>query len=106
MIYFPPYSDRQTVDVTIRDDQGLPRVEGREEFELVLRTPINSGVGEPSKAVITIDDSASDCKFCHTNLFSLQVFLFYPHLPLKINRISLREHASAEHYQFQINQRP
>lgn len=105
MIYFPPYSDRQTVDVTIRDDQGLPRVEGREEFELVLRTPINSGVGEPSKAVITIDDSASDRKFCHTNLFGLQVSLFYPP-PLKINRISLWEHASAEHYQFQINQRP
>ena len=62
-LYFPPYSDRQTVEVTIRDDQGLSRVEGMEEFELVLRTPINSGVDEPSKAVIVIDDRSSDCEF-------------------------------------------
>lgn len=52
------------MQVTIRDDQGLPRVEGTEKFELVLRTPINTGVGETSKAVITIDDSVSDCESC------------------------------------------
>lgn len=69
MVYFPPFSERQAVQITIRDDQGLPRVEGREEFELVLRTPINTRVGEASKAVIVIDDSVSDCKSCFT--FSL-----------------------------------
>lgn len=53
--------------MTIRDDQGLPRMEGTEEFELVLRTPINTGIGETSKASIAIDDLVSDCKcfvFC------------------------------------------
>lgn len=63
MVYFPPFSKLQSVQVTIRDDQGLPRVEGTEEFELVLRTPINTGVGEASKTVIAIDDSTSDCEF-------------------------------------------
>ena len=63
MIYFAPYSERQTIEVTIRDDQGLPKVEGLEEFELVLRTPINTGIGKPSKAIITVDDSISDCEF-------------------------------------------
>ena len=63
MVYFPPFSERQSVQVTIRDDQGLPRVEGTEEFELVLRTPINTGIGEASKTVIAIDDSMSDCEF-------------------------------------------
>lgn len=51
------------MEVTIRDDKGLPRVEGTETFELVLRTPINTGIGELSNAVIAIDDSISDCKF-------------------------------------------
>ena len=64
MVYFPPFSGHQTVQVTIRDDQGLPRVEGSEEFELVLRTPINTRIGETSKTVIAIDDLVSDCEFC------------------------------------------
>lgn len=63
MVYFAPYFERQSMEVTIRDDKGLPRVEGTETFELVLRTPINTGIGEPSEAVIAIDDSISDCKF-------------------------------------------
>lgn len=52
------------MQVTIRDDPGLPRVEGLEQFELVLRTPINTGIGETSKVVITIDDRVLDCEFC------------------------------------------
>lgn len=52
------------MQVTIHDDQGLPRVEGTEKFELVLRTPINTGIGETSKAVIAIGDLVSDCEFC------------------------------------------
>ena len=64
MVYFPPFSEHQIVQVTIRDDPGLPRVEGLEEFELVLRTPINTGIGETSKVVITIDDRVLDCEFC------------------------------------------
>lgn len=69
MVYFPPFSEYQTVHVTIRDDQGLPRMEGTEEFELVLRTPINTGIGETSKASIAIDDLVSDCK-CFFILFA------------------------------------
>ena len=67
MVHFSPYSERQTVEVHIRDDQGLPRVEGIEEFELVLRTPINSGIVEPSKAVVAISDTLSDCKCFFTH---------------------------------------
>ena len=52
------------MQVVIRDDQGLPRVEGTEKFELVLRTPINTRIGETSKTVIAIDDVVSDCEFC------------------------------------------
>ena len=59
------------MEVTIRDDKGLPRVEGTETFELVLRTPINTGIKEPSNAVIAIDDSISDCKF------SLKIFIHF-----------------------------
>ena len=51
------------MQVIIRDDQGLPKVEGTEEFELVLRTPINTRIGETSKAVIAMDDFVSDCEF-------------------------------------------
>lgn len=71
MIYFAPYFERQSMEVTIRDDKGLPRVEGTETFEMVLRTPINTGIGEPSNAVIAIDDSISDCKF------SLKIFIHF-----------------------------
>ena len=71
MVYFAPYFERQSMEVTIRDDKGLPRVEGTETFELVLRTPINTGIKEPSNAVIAIDDSISDCKF------SLKIFIHF-----------------------------
>ena len=63
VVHFSPYTERRTIEVAIRDDQGLPRVEGTEVFELVLRTPINSRIAEPSKAVIAINDIPSDCKF-------------------------------------------
>lgn len=73
VVNFSPYTERQTIEVAIRDDQGLPRVEGTEEFELVLRTPINSRIAEPSKAIIAINDISSDCKsfFRHRILFFL-----------------------------------
>ena len=71
MVYFAPYFERQSMEVTIRDDKGLPRLEGTETFELVLRTPINTGIAEPSNAVIAIDDSISDCKF------SLKIFIHF-----------------------------
>lgn len=75
MVYFPPFSKIQTVQVTIRDDQGLPKVEGTEEFELVLRTPINAGLGQASETVVTIDDSISDCEFL-SDIYCMYMFLY------------------------------
>jgi len=97
MVYFPPYSERQIIEVTIRDDQGLPRVEGTEEFELVLRTPLNSGIGESSEAVIAIDDSISDCKIllC-TFSFASGVFVPSPPLPRRTHKIIYKEYDSTE----------
>ena len=75
MVYFPPFSKIQTVQVTIRDDQGLPKVEGTEEFELVLRTPINAGLGQASETVVAIDDSISDCEFL-SDIYCMYMFLY------------------------------
>ncbi|XP_059121180.1 FRAS1-related extracellular matrix protein 2-like isoform X2 [Peromyscus eremicus] len=50
----------QTVRVVILDDLGRPVLEGIEKFELVLRMPVNAALGEPSKAMVSINDSASD----------------------------------------------
>lgn len=59
---FPPGVNMQTLRVIILDDRGQPILEGVEKFELVLRMPMNAALGEPNKATIFINDSASDCK--------------------------------------------
>lgn len=60
---FAPGVNMQTVRVVILDDLGRPILEGIEKFELVLRMPMNAALGEPSKATVSINDSASDCEW-------------------------------------------
>ena len=57
---FAPGVTMQTVRITILDDLGRPRVEGLETFQVVLRMPMGAIMGEPSSAVITINDTVSD----------------------------------------------
>uniref|UniRef100_F6SBL8 FRAS1-related extracellular matrix protein 2 n=1 Tax=Monodelphis domestica TaxID=13616 RepID=F6SBL8_MONDO len=57
---FAPGVNMQTLRVMILDDRGQPILEGIEKFELVLRMPMNAALGEPNKATIFINDSASD----------------------------------------------
>ena len=57
---FAPGVNMQTFRVTILDDLGQPVLEGVEQFELILRMPMNGILGEPEKATIFINDSVSD----------------------------------------------
>ena len=61
-MYFAPYVTSQTFQVRILDDAGQPKIEGPEDLELVLRTPINTGLGKVDTSVLTINDSFTDCK--------------------------------------------
>ena len=71
VVRFTPGVLEQTVQVTIIDDLGQPSLEGAEKFELVLRMPTGGSVGLPARAIVTINDSFSDCKSVHMEYISL-----------------------------------
>lgn len=60
VLNFAPGVTMQTVRIIILDDLGRPIVEGSESFELVLRMPMDAMLGEPSKALVTINDTETD----------------------------------------------
>ena len=51
---------KKTFQVAIHDDLGQPVLEGVEKFDLVLRRPMGGDLGEPSLAVVSINDTLSD----------------------------------------------
>lgn len=60
ILTFEPSATVQTLKVVILDDLGLPKVEGKEEFELILRMPVNAKLGTQRTTLISINDSTSD----------------------------------------------
>ncbi|XP_012944319.2 FRAS1-related extracellular matrix protein 2, partial [Aplysia californica] len=57
---FAPGVTMQTVRLVILDDLGRPRLEGEETFSVVLKMPSDAMLGEPRRAMVTINDSVSD----------------------------------------------
>ncbi|KAL7864007.1 hypothetical protein AOLI_G00154270 [Acnodon oligacanthus] len=57
---FAPGVSVVTVKVLILDDVGGPVLEGAEQFQLVLNMPMNATLGQPIRAIVTVDDSQSD----------------------------------------------
>uniref|UniRef100_A0A3B4BU34 Calx-beta domain-containing protein n=1 Tax=Pygocentrus nattereri TaxID=42514 RepID=A0A3B4BU34_PYGNA len=57
---FAPGVTMVPVKVLILDDVGGPVLEGAEQFQLVLNMPMNATLGQPIRAIVTIDDSQSD----------------------------------------------
>jgi len=60
---FAPGQMTKTLTVTVLDDLGKPQLEGIETFELYLHLPVGGSIGEPSTAIVHINDTVSDCKF-------------------------------------------
>ena len=62
ILTFEPGATVQILKVVILDDLGFPKVEGKEEFELVLKMPVNAKLGTQRTTLISINDSTSDCE--------------------------------------------
>lgn len=60
LLHFSPGEIARSLVVRIIDDIFLPRLEGRESFELVLQSPVDGVLMNPNKTVIYIEDSGSD----------------------------------------------
>lgn len=57
---FNPDETEKVVKVKILDDTGRVRLEGKEHFGVLIRTPRNGRLGELSEATVIIDDTKSD----------------------------------------------
>lgn len=60
---FAPGETDKVVKIIILDDIARPRIEGKENFTVLLRAPLNASLGENPSATVTIDDTKSDCKY-------------------------------------------
>lgn len=100
---FAPGVTMQTVKVGIIDDIGKPRMEGEETFLVILRMPVNAILGEPKEAVVTINDSISDCEYFSSsqNVFEVlcvracalgMTFIAYRYLNKGISFFSMTSH--------------
>lgn len=59
---FAPGETEKIVKLIILDDIARPRIEGRENFTVLLKVPLNATLGENPLATVTIDDTHSDRK--------------------------------------------
>lgn len=57
---FAPGEAEKIVKLIILDDIARPRIEGKENFTVLLRAPLNATLGENPSAIVTIDDTKSD----------------------------------------------
>ena len=60
---FAPGEAEKIVKLIILDDIARPRIEGKENFTVLLRAPLNATLGENPSAIVTIDDTKSDRKY-------------------------------------------
>ena len=61
-LQFSPGETEKIVSIIILDDIARPRIEGKENFTILLRGPLNATLGANPSAIVTIDDSISDRK--------------------------------------------
>ena len=77
---FAPGVTLQRVRVIILDDLGRPKVEGPETFQLLLRMPTAAMLGDPSVAVVTINDSISDGQCVEGNGLLVKLLCVFVHI--------------------------
>lgn len=71
-LIFAPGETEKIVKLIILDDIARPRIEGKENFTVLLRVPLNATLGENPSATVTIDDTKSDRKnFMNASNFRL-----------------------------------
>ena len=70
-LIFAPGETEKIVKLIILDDIARPRIEGKENFTVLLNAPLNATLGENPTAIVTIDDTQSDRKSIHEYFHSL-----------------------------------
>ena len=72
-LVFKPGVTEMNIRVNIIDDEGRVRMEGKEKFQVLLRTPRNGRLSSVSHATVIIDDTESDSK--NTYMFSIYALI-------------------------------